>query len=514
LAIQKLSYLDDQRLSEILLQLVQVLKYEPYHDSPLARFLLRRALLAPLVIGHPLFWLLRSEMHIPSVRERYGAVLMAYLTCCGPYRESLERQVFINDQLRRVAWGVTRQEKAKMLPFAQSFFTEMNANLKSTFSISLTPKIECKGVRVDKCKVMSSKKLPLWITFENADPLGEDFSIIFKVGDDLRQDQLTLQLIRIMDTLWRHGHPTGAADASTTSRSMQSSIDQKASSRTNSMSVPSRTTSVSGGGMLRFLTGGKAKDAADEVLRRAEEEFYKNLNEPLDLRMKAYGCSSTGNNTGMIEVVLHSKTLADVHKQYGGRAGAFDKTTVKNYLAEFNIKDTFMHARDNFTRTCSGYIVATYVLGIGDRHCDNIMVTKDGKLFHIDFGHFLGNFKSKMGIKRERNPFVFSPEMAFVVSEDTSEKSAEYARFEGICCRAFNELRKQGNLIITLFTLMCAAGMPELLKREDVEYLRDMLALDQTDARANEKLREELKSSMGSISRQLDNWIHNMKHKK
>lgn len=512
LAIQKLSYLDDQRLSEILLQLVQVLKYEPYHDSPLARFLLRRALLAPLVIGHPLFWLLRSEMHIPSVRERYGAVLMAYLTCCGPYRESLERQVFINDQLRRVAWGVTRQEKAKMLPFAQAFFTEMNANLKSTFSISLTPKIECKGVRVEKCKVMSSKKLPLWITFENADPLGEDFSIIFKVGDDLRQDQLTLQLIRIMDTLWRHGNPTSSDGAST--RSMQSSVDYKSSSRTNSMSLPSRTTSTSGGGMLRFLTGSKAKDAADEAIRKAEEEFYKRLNEPLDLRMKAYGCSSTGNNTGMIEVVLHSKTLADVHKQYGGSAGAFDKTTVKNYLAEFNIKDTFELARDNFTRTCGGYIVATYVLGIGDRHCDNIMVSKDGKLFHIDFGHFLGNFKSKMGIKRERNPFVFSPEMAFVVSEDTSEKSFEYAKFEGICCRAFNELRKQGNLIITLFTLMCAAGMPELLKREDVEYLRDMLALDQTDARANEKLREELKSSMGSISRQLDNWIHNMKHKK
>lgn len=37
----------------------------------------------------------------------------------------------------------------------------------------------------------------------NLDPKLADISIMFKKGDDLRQDRLTLQLLAVMDRIWK-----------------------------------------------------------------------------------------------------------------------------------------------------------------------------------------------------------------------------------------------------------------------------------------------------------------------
>jgi len=108
----------------------------------------------------------------------------------------------------------------------------------------------------------------------------------------------------------------------------------------------------------------------------------------------------------MIEVVLNSETTSKIHED-AGKFGALNKSSIMEYLKKHN-KNNMENAVENFLRSCAGYCVATYVLGIGDRHSGNIMLTEYGHLFHIDFGHFLGNFKTKYGFKRERTPFVFT----------------------------------------------------------------------------------------------------------
>ena len=414
---------------------MQVLKYEARHDSALARFLLRRALSSPHQVGHQFFWCLKAGMHAPEVCERFGLLLQEYLRCCGEHRSELELQCRVESMLVASAELVKTIRKPERKRALQAELAKVAFPLK--FTLPLTPRFECSGLRIEKCKTMDSKKVPLWLVFSNADPIGADLYVIFKCGDDLRQDQLTLQILRIMERRWERAG--------------------------------------------------------------------------LDLQLSAYRCVATGNELGFIEVVLNSTTTADITKTYsGGASGAFSKEPMAMYLREHNpTPDAYRRAVDTFLVSLAGYCVATYVMGIGDRHNDNIMLARTGHLFHIDFGHFLGNFKSKFGIRRERAPFVFTPDFAYVLGEKGAD---DYARFSDLCGRAYNVIRAHANEFINLFQLMLSTGIPELQRAEDINWLRECMLIGHSEESASAHFANRITVALHTRTTQLNNAVHILAH--
>lgn len=129
----------------------------------------------------------------------------------------------------------------------------------------------------------------------------------------------------------------------------------------------------------------------------------------------------------MVEMIPHAETLRKIQVEHGV-TGSFKDRPLADWLQKHNPTDeqydkvhkpghtlghTLAHtalsssaeflcvqAVENFIYSCAGCCVATYILGICDRHNDNIMLKTSGHMFHIDFGKFLGHAQMFGNIKR------------------------------------------------------------------------------------------------------------------
>ncbi|KAH9597855.1 Phosphoinositide 3-kinase [Trypanosoma melophagium] len=432
-AVKLLDNMSDYELKGCVLQLVQVLKHEPYHYAALSRCLLRRSLRSPRVIGHHIFLYLVSEMGNSSICERNG-LLLEELIRRMPERRGYLRQIYVTDLLFETYIRVKDAQRRNRVDCPREHLK--NLRLPSRFTLALHPSMESSGLEIGKCNVMDPKKFPLWLVFRNYQREEKPFYAIFKVGDDLRQDLLTLQLLELMNSLWKSCG--------------------------------------------------------------------------LHLHIIPYGCVATGEGVGMIEVVLNSDTIAHITRKDGCAQAAFSEGPLMNWLRQFNReRQDVERCLWNFLYGVAGYTVAICVLVIVDRHNGNIMLRQDGTLFHIDFGHFLGNFKTKFGIKSETVPFIFTPMCAYMLG---SQSGPIYLYLVYVASQAFNVVRRFSSTLMIHFLLMLSTGVPELQKVEDIEWLRNVLLIGRTDEEAKEDYKNQISLAIANIRTLFNDYIHIMIH--
>ncbi|VUZ39234.1 unnamed protein product [Hymenolepis diminuta] len=239
------------------------------------------------------------------------------------------------------------------------------------------------------------------------------------------------------------------------------------------------------------------------------------LNNALDLCIPHFCVMPQDPKCGLIELVTKSLTLREVNLAIGKTPGLLA------WLEKMNDATYFKRALQNFLHSTVAGSVLTYVLGIGDRHNDNIMMRTNGQSFHIDFSKVFGNFQKFLGINRDRSPFILTPDMVEVIKagEPTSackpsgkDKLAEFPSFVHHCCESYNCLRKHALSIIGLLEMAWQMQLPGLERRQ-IQHVYGMLRQNISEKEAETYFKALILNSMESRTSRRVNEIHEFMQK-
>ena len=119
---------------------------------------------------------------------------------------------------------------------------------------------------------------------------------------------------------------------------------------------------------------------------------------------------------------------------------------LQNYILDFNPHKTIKDIRERFITTCVSSCVLCYVLGVGDRHLENILINKEGELIHIDFTYILGE-----------DPQHSSAEMK--ITQDMldmlgGKMSPNFTDFKNRCKKSFQLLEEEVCYGIFFFSIL------------------------------------------------------------
>lgn len=408
----------------------------------LASFLIQRTS-RNLSLANYFYWylLIECEDQEPTVKQNM-VVRDMYLTVMKMFTQSLSKgniemqrrrhilskqQKFI-DKLVKLIKTVSRErgdrkkktEKLRQLLADADGFKFNFANFEP-IPFPLDPEVTIKGIVSEKASLFKSALMPSKLHFLTTDD--KEYLAIFKHGDDLRQDQLILQMITLMDKLLRK--------------------------------------------------------------------------ENLDLKLTPYRVLATSTKHGFVQFI-ESITVAEALAFEGSIQNYFRKHHPQEN-APYGIAPPIM---DTYVRSCAGYCVITYLLGVGDRHLDNLLLTPSGKLFHIDFGYILGRDPKPLP-----PPMRLSKEMVEAMGGIQSE---HYQEFRKQCYTAFLHLRRHANLMLNLFSLMVDASVPDIALEPDkaVRKVQDKLKLEISEEEAVQYIQNLIDSSVSAVMPVIVEQIH------
>lgn len=152
-------------------------------------------------------------------------------------------------------------------------------------------------------------------------------------------------------------------------------------------------------------------------------------------------------------------------------------------------------AMEKYICSCAGFCVISYLLDIGDRHLDNILLRTSGELFHVDFSFVFGRdpkpFKSKIR---------FTQEMAAAMG---GINSPLYDHFLNICARAYNTLRRSAGMLMGLLRLMADSNVTDFTaKQRPVDVMNNTIELFQmhlNDEEAGKHIKQVINESLQAV---------------